>query len=184
MKKQLFPFCAIVGIAVMLLIVPRGSRRVSAGEKAADDIGALRAEIEQLKTLVPDQAHAMQDVGEHFTNLWAAADAKNWPLADFYLGETRSHLKWAVRIKPMRQTKTGDVDLNAILQALDESALSSVKAAIDQKNPAAFIKAYRQTIEGCYGCHKASEKPYLHLQIPIAPATHIMNLDPNAVWPQ
>ena len=29
--------------------------------------------------LLPDQSHAMVDVGYHFANLWFAADKENWP---------------------------------------------------------------------------------------------------------
>jgi hypothetical protein len=57
------------------------------------DVGALKAEIEALKALVPSQSHAMADVDYHFSNLWFAAANGNWPLAQFYLDETRSHLR-------------------------------------------------------------------------------------------
>jgi hypothetical protein len=151
------------------------------------EVAALRAEVERLKGLVPDQAHAMEDVGYHFANLWFAAGQQNWPLADFYLAETRSHLRWAVRIRPVRQTKTGDVDLNGLLDAVDNTAgvmLSAIKTAIEEKNTSAFTNAYRQTIEGCYACHKASEKPFIRPQVPTSLAEHIINLDPEATWPQ
>ena len=58
------------------------------------------AEIEAIKGKLPDQAHAMQDVGYHFSNLWFAGKQKHWELANFYWAETRSHLHWAVRIIP------------------------------------------------------------------------------------
>lgn len=151
------------------------------------EVEKLRAEVERLKGLVPDQAHAMEDVGYHFANLWFAAEQKNWPLADFYLAETRSHLRWAVRIRPVRQTKAGEVDLKGILDAVDNSEgvmLSAIKKAIEKKDNVAFTNAYRQTIEGCYACHKASEKPFIRPQVPKALAEHIINLDPEAKWPQ
>ena len=70
----------------------------------------------------------MADVGYHFANLWVAADKQNWPLANYYLGETRSHLKWAVRIHAVRKTSTGaEVDLNGILEAVDNSFLAEVE---------------------------------------------------------
>lgn len=150
------------------------------------EIAVLRAEIEHLKTLVPDQAHAMEDVGYHFANLWFAASEANWPLADFYLAETRSHLRWAVRIRPVRQSQAGDVDLQAILDAVDKTdgvMLSALKTAIDRHDPPAFRTAYRQTIAGCYACHVASEKPFIRPQIPLTLAEHIINLDPEATWP-
>jgi hypothetical protein len=36
------------------------------------DPAALHAEIERLKSIAPDQSHAMKDVDYHFTNLWFA----------------------------------------------------------------------------------------------------------------
>jgi len=122
----------------------------------------------------PDQAHAMTDVGYHFSNLWFAGDKQNWPLADYYLGETRAHLQWAVRIHPVRQTKSGDVDLNGILDAVNNSMLSAVDKAIQNKDAAAFKTAYQQTMTGCYACHVAAEKPFLRVQIPESPATSII----------
>lgn len=151
------------------------------------EVERLRLEVDRLKGLVPDQAHAMEDVGYHFANLWFAAEQKNWALADFYLAETRSHLRWAGRIRPVRQTKAGNVDLQGIPDAVDNTEgvmLSALKTAIDQKNPVAFTNAYRQTIEGCYACHEASEKPFIRPQVPKALAEHIINLDPEAKWPQ
>ncbi len=152
------------------------------------DVEKLRVEVERLKGLVPDQSHAMEDVGYHFANLWFAAVQKNWPLADFYLAETRSHLRWAVRIIPVRKTRAGDsVELQGILDAVDKTPgvmLSAIKTAIEQKDNQAFTNAYRQTIEGCYACHKASEKPFIRPQVPKALAEHIINLDPEAKWPQ
>jgi hypothetical protein len=138
-----------------------------------------------VKEVLPDQSHAMADVGYHFANLWFAADKENWPLAKYYLEETRSHLNWAVRLHPVRTTKAGSqVDLKGILQAIDNSFLSEIDTAITNKDASAFKTAYQQTLEGCYACHKACEKPFLRPQIPAAPGVSILNFDPNAAWPQ
>src|SRR6266567_1480085 len=135
--------------------------------------------------LLPDQSHAMVDVGYHFANLWFAADKENWPLAKYYLQETRSHLDWAVRLHPVRTTTTGyKVDLKGILQAIDNSFLTEIDSAITNKDTAKFKAAYRQTLEGCYACHKACEKPFLRPQVPSAPSVTILNFDPNATWPE
>jgi len=135
--------------------------------------------------LLPDQSHAMADVGYHFANLWFAADKENWPLAKYYLEETRSHLNWAVRLHPVRTTKAGSqVDLKGILQAIDNSFLTEIDSAITNKDASAFKTAYQQTLEGCYACHKACEKSFLRPQIPAAPGVSILNFDPNATWPQ
>lgn len=149
------------------------------------EIARLKAEVDRLKNVVPDQSHAMSDVGYHYANLWFAGQRKNWALAQFYLDETRSHLKWAVRIIPIRKDPAGrEVDLNAIREAVDGTFLADVHKAIGNKDVAAFTNAYRLTLEGCYSCHKASGKPYLRPQIPDEPGVGIINFDPGAKWPQ
>jgi hypothetical protein len=140
---------------------------------------------DSLEGRLPDQAHAMADVGYHFANLWFAADKQNWPLANYYLAETRSHLKWAVRIHPVRKTSAGaEVDLNGILEAVDNSFLAEVGKAITNKDAAKFKIAYHETLQGCYACHTACEKPFLRPQVPSAASVSILNFDPNATGPE
>jgi hypothetical protein len=142
-------------------------------------------EIDAIKTKLPDQAHVMQDVGYHFSNLWFAGQQENWPLAEFYNIETRSHLQWAVRIIPKRKDSAGrEIDLVAILQAFENSPWTELKTAITAKDKAAFEKAYRFALESCYACHKASDKPFLRPQIPARPETPVINFDPQATWPE
>jgi hypothetical protein len=148
------------------------------------ELATLRDEVARLQRLVPSQSHAMQDVGYHFTNPWFAGQKHNWPLAGFYLAETRQHLKWAVRIIPVRKTEAGDVDLDGIREAFDTSSLAEVQQAIDAKDAARFGAAYKLALEGCYSCHKASEKPFLRLQVPARPEVQIINFDPGVRWPQ
>lgn len=144
----------------------------------------LEARIKALEALIPDQAHIMADVGDHFTNLWFAGTAGNWPLADFYLNETKSHLKWAVRRIPIRKDNQGrDINLTAILEAFENSQLAQLKRTIDGKDEPAFEKVYRDSLTMCYSCHKAADKPYLRPRVPSEPASPIVNFDPRAEWP-
>src|SRR5258707_4384847 len=135
--------------------------RVLAEEKPTRAIEVTNAPsvASTISGLLPDQSHAMADVGYHFANLWFAADKENWPLAKYYLQETRSHLNWAVRLHPVRTTSRGyEVDLKGILQAIDNTFLTEIDSAITNKDTAKFKAAYRQTLDGCYACHKACEK--------------------------
>jgi hypothetical protein len=115
-----------MNVRLILSVVVTGFLMVTAGafepgfpaatSHAAEDgaeVARLKAEIEQLKGRLPSQSHAIIDVGYHFSNLWFAGQQQNWALAEFYLNETRSHLRWAVRIVPVRRTKAGEVDYAA-----------------------------------------------------------------------
>ena len=164
-----------------------GARVASAADDsgARDDLNELRADVARLKTNAPSQSHTMFDVGAHWTNLWFAAEKKNWPLAMFHLEETRQHILWTIRLRPVRKGPDGnDVNLVPIFEGIDTSAFKSVADAIQTQNSAAFSAAYRVTLESCYACHKASGMPYLRPAVPTAPAQSIINFDGAATWPQ
>ena len=148
------------------------------GDQAAA-VARLKEEIEHLKSLVPDQSHIMKDIAYHFSNLWFAGTAQNWPLAGFYLNETRSHLRWAVRVRPVRRTSTGELDLRPILDGFDRSLLTSVQRTIETRDPAGFAKAYRDALSGCLACHQASEKPFLRPRVPVAPEGRMIDFSPS-----
>jgi len=144
----------------------------------------LAARVKALEDLLPSQSHMMADVGDHFANLWFAGTAENWPLADFYLSETKSHLHWAVRRIPIRKDNRGqDVNLVNILEAFENSQLTQLKQAIDRKALSGFETLYKESLTVCYSCHKAADKPYLRPQIPTQPASSIVNFNPKAEWP-
>ena len=152
---------------------------------ATGDLVALRSDVARLKTNAPSQSHAMSDVGYHWTNLWFAAEQKNWPLARFYFEETRSHILWTIRLRPVRKGPDGaDVNLVPIFEAIDTSAFKDVAAALQAQDSTAFSAAYRETLQACYGCHKASGLAFLRPMVPSQPAQSIINVDGAAAWPQ
>ncbi len=162
--------------------VPRTHASEARGEDP--ETRRLKAEIQEIKDRLPDQAHAMQDVANQFTNVWFAGEKRHWDLANFYLGETRNHLRWAVRIIPKRKDNAGrEIDLSSILKGMENGPLAQLQSVIKAKDAEHFVAAYRLTMENCYACHKAADKPYLRPQIPTGPATQIINFDPAARWP-
>jgi hypothetical protein len=194
MSTRFFLFAAIsfVTRALSVLIALGFAYNFISAAQAADrpkeptsDMATLRTEVERLKTIVPDQSHAMKDVDYHFSNLWFAGKAKNWPLADFYWKETVSHIKWAVRIIPVRKDNGGkEIKLEEILQAIEMTPSMQMGEVIKDQNGGKFEPTYRSMLEGCYSCHRAVDKPFLRLRIPERPATSIINFDPTATLPK
>lgn len=185
MSSKILPWVllptALLAISVVLVNTNRVQAQAPPAPAApASELAVLRAEIERLRGLVPSQSHAMADVGYHFANCWSAADRKNWALAQFFLDETRSHLRWAVRIIPVRKDPAGNpVKLEEILSSIEKTSLQQVADAIKAGDSAAFRPAYQQMLDSCYACHLASGKPYLRLHIPTQPAAPILNFDPQ-----
>ena len=168
----------VLTLSVLSLIL--AAALVSGEARSQGDIDALKAEIENLTRQIPDQAHAMSDVDYHFANLWFAGQQENWPLAEFYLNETRSHLNWAVRLRPLRKLSNGaELDVGAMLKGIEQTSLTELREAVGRKNKDAFGVAYREMIDSCHGCHTAAEKPYLRPHIPEAPASRMIDFSPR-----
>jgi hypothetical protein len=146
---------------------------------------SLAADVAQLKAIQPSNSHIMMDVQFHWTNLWFAAQKKDWEFAQYQFNEMRGHIIWLTRKSPIIRAQDGtDVDIKSIFDGVDTSSLADVKAAIEKKDSVRFAAAYKTMIESCYSCHKSVGRPYLRPMIPTAPAMTVINLDPKATWPE
>ena len=146
----------------------------------------LPQEVATLRQLVPTNSTIMMDVQWHWTNLWWAGKKRNWPLAQYYFNESRGHIQQLVRKNPTirNNAEQKDVDLVGIFDGIDTSSLAMVKDAIEKKDGVMFEKNYRIMLESCYACHKSVGRPYIRPQIPTAQVQQMVNMDPNASWPQ
>jgi len=175
---------ALTVLSFAVVTALSGCARSSPAASSQTQPENLAARVKALEDLVPSQSHMMADVGDHFANLWFAGRAENWPLADFYLSETKSHLRWAVRRIPIRKDNRGqDINLTNILEAFENSQLTQLKTVIDRKDKAGFERVYKESLTVCYSCHTAVDKPYLRPLVPTEPASRIINFDPKANWP-
>ena len=170
----------ITGCAAAVLFTRPQASPAQQPTGEAETLAALKTEVERLKGMVPDQSHAMKDVAYHFGNLWFAGTHQNWPLAEFYLAETRSHLRWAVRIIPVRKTPQGqELHLADLLEPLDKSVFKELQETLAAKDVDAFRTKYEQTLSACESCHIAAGKPFLRLQIPKQPEVPIIRFTPD-----
>jgi cytochrome c553 len=155
----------------------------STGARAAEEaeeptVESLKAEVDYLRSAMPGQAFAMTQVAYNFSNLWFAVQAENWPLAQFYLNETRVRLRWAMRITPVRKVAGADLELTPIATALENTQLAALTEALTAKDQQAFRSGYEATLAACSSCHATVEKPFLKLQIPTEPAEPLINFAP------
>jgi hypothetical protein len=146
-----------------LLPVPAFSQQDAAKSELAD----LRKKVEELDNLaVRSQSHMMMDVEYQFANLWFAAKSGQWDLAAFFMRETKSHVAWTVRVRPVRNVAGGGtVELAPFQQAL-ETGLTAIDDALKQKDMKVFTTAYQQTLTQCHACHQAAGLGYLDPHIP------------------
>jgi hypothetical protein len=173
---------ALGGAAADYLFRTRGTTAPSA---QGVDLQAIQADVERLKSLLPNQSHIMMDVGYHWTNLWFAAQQKNWPLARFLYSEAKQHVAWTVLLRPVRKLPDGgEVNIKGIWDGIEPSSFAAVDIAIEQEDLDEFQKEYRLALESCYSCHKAAGLPHLRPAIPTVPSATIINFDPKPQWPE
>jgi len=183
--STLLVLCLAIAAGVALLnsqpaSQPQGTTPKPKAAPAPNEIDALRAEIELLKGKATDQAHVMNSVAYHFGNLWFAGERKNWPLAEFYWLETRSHMRWAVRVIPVRKDPQGnEIRLQEILDPIEASVFEELHKSIAEKNSEQFRETYKQMLDSCYACHLASGKPFLKLQIPVHTPEPMIRFEPE-----
>ncbi len=172
--------CAVAILAPMICVTVTACAR-----PASPTDQGVKDDLAHLKDTQPSQSHTMMDVGFHTANMWFAGQAQNWPLARFYFNETRQHIRWTIRVRPVRKDPDGNpVDLKGIFDAIDTSTFETLKAAIEKKDGPAFEAAYKQTLESCYSCHKACGLGFLRPMVPAMGPQPIINLDPSARWPE
>jgi hypothetical protein len=186
-QHTLLPLFALLWLSglVMAGCQPAPAAAPAPAAPARDEkASSIEADVAHLKDITPSQSHTMIDVGYHMSNLWFAAQHRNWDLAAFEVDETRNRIRWTIRINPTRKKPDGEVvDIKSIFDGIDASVLPPLKDAVMKRDMKAFEAAYRTMLEACYSCHKASAKPYLRPMIPTAPPQTIINYDPNAKWP-
>jgi len=177
-------FWAAGGFMLGIISIAAARRPIEARANAPVDDTALQADVSHLKDIAPPASHPMVDVGYHTANLWFAAQKKNWPLANYYWGETRNRLRWEVHLNPSPKGPSGPIDMKSTLDGIENGSFAAVKQAIDKKDGREFVTAYKNLLGDCYSCHKAVGRPYLRPMIPITPQQTIINADPAATWPE
>ena len=60
-----------------------------------------------------------------------------------------------MRIIPVRKTKGGELDLRALLEGVDQSALIPLQKTIEAKSVSDFSTGYKQALEACYSCRNS-----------------------------
>ena len=166
---------AIVGgMAVEYWFVKHGMATPGAQQTPA----AATGDIAHLQQVLPTQSHTMKDVGDFWTNLWFAAQKKNWPLATYFFTEARQAVRWTVLIRPVRQLPGGGtVDIKGQFDAIDPTAFAFVQLALEDQDSAAFVDAYKQALTACQSCHAAAGLPFLRPTLPSGTST-ILSFDP------
>jgi cytochrome c2 len=88
------------------------------------------------------------------TKLWFAGKLGNWNLAAYELAQIEAGLKQAAK------ASSGEAASDRAGQ------VRAVRAAIDARDGAGFVKAYGELTNGCNACHRAERHGFITIQTP------------------
>jgi hypothetical protein len=101
LKPLLIFMCgAVIGAIVMWRVPTMGQASAKDQPKsgtAKADLDTLNDDVARLKNITPNLSHVMADVAFQYSNLWFAAQKKNWPLAMWSRLYRRSRLSVTAR---------------------------------------------------------------------------------------
>jgi cytochrome c553 len=86
-------------------------------------------------------------------------------LANYELDELKETMEAA---KTLNAEKNG-VKISHVLDAVLQSQIAQLEAAIKRKGKAEFQKAYDATLSACNGCHGEAGVKFIHIIRPSAP---------------
>jgi len=128
-----------------------------------DNSDKLQAQVDSLQKKLntaykPGLGEFMLGIQEHHAKLWFAGINKNWELADFEvheIGETLDDIK---------QYCTNRPEVKSI--GIIDPAISSINAAIKQKDLVAFKKGFADLTANCNNCHQDNQHGFNVIIIP------------------
>lgn len=138
-------FALLVATAALAIALPAAAQEKSNASDPSAAQEPYRPSLSEIMTL--QQLRHIK--------LWFAGHAANWPLADYEIGELNDGF--------------GDVnDLlgGDIVKQHVGSPLATLQKAVDDKDSAAFSKAFDALSAGCNGCHHALDHAFIVIQRP------------------
>lgn len=142
---------------------------ISNAELAAQ-VKALTEQVEALKAShpPPELGQQMLELQIRHNRLWWAAQAEDWTLAYFMVGEMTEALRG------IEQTNGDAPDmqpqkLSEVMPAIMNPAIKGLQQALAKQDKAAFGEAFDRFSDSCTACHKMAGAPFLVIQRPTIP---------------
>lgn len=116
------------------------------------------------ETARPDLADIMAGAQLRHFKLSYAGTLKNWPLAQYEVGQMRKNFASAAKFYP----EYDKVPVEKLLTQYSAPALDRVEAAIKAKDQAAFHAAFVDLTQACNSCHQAAGLSFVKIRVPVA----------------
>ena len=148
---------ALIGIVLLGALAARAQQtdKPAASPPEADAGGPGLGEIMTLQQL-------------RHIKLWFAGRARNWPLADYELGELNEGFE------DVSKLLGGD-----IIEKNVGATMKDLQKIVDDKNAAGFAAAYDRLSAGCNSCHRTLDHAFIAIQRPTVLPSSDQNFAPQ-----
>ena len=116
--------------------------------------------LDQLAESQPGMDRLMAELGPRMHRLYYAAQAGNWPLAEYFLKSVIKQLRLSAFSRPKYQES---------MQAYLDEDVAPVRAALRAGDATAFETAYAAMVDRGNHYHVAFAKPYIVWKTPATP---------------
>jgi hypothetical protein len=117
------------------------------------------------KAYVPGLEQFMNVILMEHNKLWFAAKARNWPLAEYELGEIKEVMGDVQDIVPVFK----NLPLADMLDAVITKEIVDLEKAITAKDYKQFTAGYDKLNAACNACHQGTENAFVVIKRPTRP---------------
>jgi len=118
------------------------------------------------KAFVPGLEQFMNVILIEHNKLWFAAKARNWPLAEYQLGEIKEIMGDVQDFVPTFK----NLPLAEMLDAVITEEIAALEKSIEAKDYKAFTVGYDRLTAACNSCHQGTENGFVVIKRPTQPA--------------
>jgi hypothetical protein len=165
---------ATIGIVLVAALLP-----LPVGAQAPTSTPANEATKpggkETPKAFVPGLEQFMNVILIEHNKLWFAAKARNWPLAEYQLGEIKEIMGDVQDFVPVFKS----LPLADMLDAVITKEIAALEKSIGAKDYKAFTAGYDMLTQACNACHQGTENGFIVIKRPTQPAFTNQDYRPN-----
>jgi hypothetical protein len=110
----------------------------------------------------PRLSDLMAAVQLRHVKLWYSGSVRNWPLANYELGQIKESFENAARLYT-------NIPVDTIVA--NTKPLDSLDEAVKTKDGASFVRAFLDLTHGCNSCHQAAQIGFIVVKLPTASPT-------------
>jgi len=118
------------------------------------------------KAFVPGLEQFMNVILIEHNKLWFAAKARNWPLAEYQLGEIKEIMGDMQDFVPTFK----NLPLAEMVDAVITKEIAALEKSIEAKDYKAFTGGYDKLTAACNACHQGTGNGFIVIRRPTQPA--------------